>query len=311
MLSHARSLGLQNWLTLQHTSLPGWYLDDEGGHRDASARNRFWLRHVDRIAEELDEFADGFVPIDDPVGWAVRGYGLGSRPPGRQDRVVLRDAAEGAIIAQHDAIRLLSSGRQPIMTAWRADPVHALAEDDGRVSLEARQAATGWDDLLWCWQRLHANGVLQLDGRRAHDLPLYINAVDIVGLVHDHPIGIGPSGGFTPWPRGARTAGSGLAPEPRELAEAIYRAHTALPDHRLAIAGHGVSTNDEAWRDHLLANTLGLVRDAAVDLGLCGFFHDTGIDGYEWKLGFERPRGLLSRDRSRKPAAETFASFEV
>ncbi len=165
VLAFAREVGLQNWITLQSTTLPGWYLDDEGGHRDEDARGRYWLRHVDRVAEAFDEFATGFVPIDDPIGWAVRSYGLGSRPPGRKDRVVLREAVQGAVHATHEAIRLLSSGRQQLMTAWRADPIHALAEDDGRVSLEATQAARGWESLFWSWLRLHANGVLELDGR--------------------------------------------------------------------------------------------------------------------------------------------------
>lgn len=311
ILAAAHDAGLQNWLTLHSTALPGWYLDDEGGHREEAARGRFWQRHVDRVAEELDEFADGFVPIDDPVGWAVRGYGLGTRPPGRRDRVLLRDAVEGAVLATHDAVRLLSSGRQPVMTAWRAEPIHALAEDDGRVSLEATQAARGWDDLFWCWLRAHANGVLELGGRAPIDVPLFVSSVDHVGLVHDHPVGVGPDGGFSPWPASARRSGSGLAPEPDEFAEAIHRAHEALPDHSLVVAGHGVSTDDEAWRDHLLTRSLDHVRDAHHDIGLAGYFHDSGIDGYDWKLGFERPRGLLSRDRSRKPAAETFSAFAL
>jgi len=311
ILSAGRDAGLSNWLTLQSTTLPGWYHDDEGGHRDEAARGRFWQRHVDRVAEELDEFADGFVPIDDPIGWAVRGYALGSRPPGQRDRVVLREAVEGAVLAAHDAVRLLSSGRQPVMTAWRAEPIHALADDDGRVSLEASKAARGWDDLFWCWLRAHANGVLELNGRDVVDVPLFVNAVDYVGLIHDHPIGVGPDGGFAAWPTSARRSGSGFAPEPDELAEAIHRTHEALPDHSLVVAGHGVNTEDEAWREHLLARSLEHIRDAHHDIGLAGYFHDSGVDGYDWKLGFERPRGLLGRDRARKLAAETFAAFAL
>lgn len=311
ILSAAHDAGLANWLTLHSTTLPGWYLDDEGGHRDESARGRFWLRHVDRVAEAFDEFADGFVPIDDPVGWAVRGYGLGTRPPGRRDRVVLREAVEGAIFATHDAVRLLSSGRQSVMTAWRADPIHALADEDGRISVEASRAARGWDNLFWCWLRGHANGVVELDGRAPIDVPLFVNAVDHVGIVHDHPVGVGPDGGFHPWPSGARVGGAGLAPEPDELAEAMHRTCEALPDHSVVIAGHGINTDDEAWRDDLLARSLGHVRDAHHDVGVAGYFHDSGIDGYDWKLGFARPRGLLNRDRSRKRAAETFADWTV
>ena len=309
ILSAARGAGLRNWLTLQHTTLPGWYLDDEGGHRDAAARGRFWARHVDRVAEELEEFSDGFVPIDDPIGWAVRGYGLGSRPPGRHDPRAMREAIEGAVLATADAVRLLSSGRQPVMTAWRADPVHAIADDDGRVSAEARTAARDWDELLWgTWLRAHADGILQIDGRATIDVPTLAD-VDFVGLVHSHPVGVGADGALAPWPPGGRTDASGFVPEPDELAEAIYRTHDALADHRLVVAGHGIATDDDAWHDHQLARSLEHVRDAAADIGLAGYFHDAGVDGYEWKMGFDAPRGLLRRDRTRRPAAETFADF--
>lgn len=307
ILSAARRAGLRNWLTLHHTSLPGWYLDDEGGHRDATARGRFWARHVDRVAEALDEFADGFVPIDDPIGWALRGYGLGSRPPGRTDARTMREAAEGAVLATHDAVRLLSSGNQPVMTAWRADPVHALAEEDGRVPHEARKAAQRWDEFLWgSWLRAHATGTLEIDGRSAKDVPAFVTGVDYVGIVHDHPIGVGPRGEFAPWPASGRTDASGFVPEPGELAEAIHRTAEALPDHRIVVAGHGIPTADDAWHDHQVGRSLEVVQDAAAE-GLAGYFHDAGVDGYEWAKGFDAPRGLLRRDRSRRPAATTFA----
>ena len=309
ILAYARDRGVHNWLTLQHTTLPGWYHDDEGGHRDASARSRFWARHVDRVAEALDELADGWVPIDDPIGWALRGYGLGSRPPGRQDPVAMREAVEGAVLATHDAVRLLTSGTQPVMTAWRADPVHARPDDDGRIPPEARLAARSWDDLLWTtWLRAHADGMLEIEGRAAVEVPRFVDGVDFVGLVHDHPLGVDLRGELGPWPPGDRRDAGGFVPEPDELGEALHRAHGALPDHRLVVAGHGVPTDDDSWQEHLLARSLDHVRDAANEFGLAGYFHDSGIDGYEWKKGFHAPRGLLRRDRTRRPAAATFAA---
>jgi beta-glucosidase len=309
ILSFARDAGLRNWLTLQHTTLPGWYLDDEGGHRDTTARGRFWARHVDRVAEELDEFADGFVPIDDPIGWALRGYGLGTRPPGRKDPREMREAVEGAVLATHEAVRLLASGRQPVMTAWRADPIHSLSEEDGRISVETQQAARGWDELLWgTWIRAHAGGMLEIDGRARKEVPSFVDGVDFVGLIHDHPVGVGSEGALGPWPTADRRDASGFVPVPDELVEAIHRTREALPDHGLMIAGHGIPTDDDAWQDHQLARSLEHVRSSADELGLSGYFHDAGIDGYEWKMGFSAPRGLLRRDRSRRPAAETFSA---
>ena len=308
ILSAARDAGLRNWLTLHSTSLPGWYLDDEGGHRDADARGLHWARHVDRVAEALDEFADGFVPIDDPIGWALRGYGLGSRPPGRADPRAMREAVEGAVLATHEAVRLLSSGHQPVMTTWRADPVHARPDEDGRVSEEAKTGRKRWDELLWgSWLQAHATGVLEIDGRAAKDVPAFVSEVDYVGIIHDHPIGVTSSGGLDAWPAGGRRDAGGFVPEPGELAEAIHRTREMLPEHRLVVAGHGVATDDEAWQDHIVARGLEHVLEAAEDIGLAGYFHDSGVDGYEWKKGFEARRGLLRRDRTRKPVAATFA----
>jgi beta-glucosidase len=307
ILSAARAAGLRNWLTLQHTSLPGWYLDDEGGHRDATARGRFWARHVDRVAEELDEFADGFVPIDDPIGWALRGYGMGTRPPGRTDPIAMREAVEGAVLATHEAVRLLASGRQPVMTAWRADPVHPLADDDGRVTAETRAAHRRWDDLLWhTWLTTHSDGRLEIDGRAPKEVPSFVHDVDLVGLVHDHPIGVDATGTIDAWPRTARRDASGFAPQPDELAEAIHRAHDRLLGHRLVVAGHGVATDDDAWQEDLLGRALDRVREARDDGVLHGYFHDAGIDGYEWAKGFTARRGLLRRDRTPRPAATPF-----
>ena len=74
------------------------------------------------------------------------------------------------------------------------------------------------------------------------------------------------------------------------------------------VVGHGIPSDDDAWHDDLVARSLLHVRDAASDARLVGYVHDAGVDGYEWKKGFEAPRGLLRRDRSRRPAASTFAS---
>lgn len=308
ILREARSCGLASWLTLQHTTLPGWYLDDEGGHRDPTARQRFWLRHVDRVAEIFDAFADGFVPIDDPIGWAVRGFGLGSRPPGRSDARLMREAAEAAILAVHDSVGLLATGRQPVMTTWRAELLHSLAEPDRRVRPETQTATQRWDELWWAWLRGHSQGTITLPDRAPVAVPHLVDAVDVVGLIHDHPIGINSRGEFRPWPATARRS-AGLAPEPEELSAAIHRTRDALPGHRLMVAGHGLATDDEAWRDDVLARSLRQIEAAVDDVQLAGYFHDSGIDGYNWKLGFTQPRGLLNRDRSRKPAAATFQRF--
>ncbi|NEP28248.1 MAG: hypothetical protein F6K49_42185, partial [Moorea sp. SIO3I6] len=58
--------------------MPGWFGDDSGSFGDERAREYSWLRHVDRCAERFGDVVQGWTPIEDPIGWALRGYSLGS-----------------------------------------------------------------------------------------------------------------------------------------------------------------------------------------------------------------------------------------
>ena len=115
MLEAARDTGMSPWITLHHGSLPGWFAEDARGFRDDKARGYYWPRHVDRCAEWFEGLVAGWVAIDDPTGWAVRGHLTASRPPGQRDRLHARDAILGAIDANHAAWKLLRGGTAPTM----------------------------------------------------------------------------------------------------------------------------------------------------------------------------------------------------
>ena len=303
----ATAEGLEVWITLQHTSLPGWYVDDEGGHADEVARHRWWSRHVDRMAEAFDGLAAGWCPIEDPIGWAVRGYGLGTRPPGLRSAEAMAGAAEGAMLALHEACRLLESGPQPVMAVFGAPTVHAAAVDRENSSAAATQAR-GWDELLWgTWTRALREGAVEVPGRVPVPAPHFERGPAVVGLSHDHPVGVTESGALTSWPASARRSAAGFAPEPAELGEAVSRAIDAVPGRAVVVAAHGVPTDDDDWRDTILDEVMAVVADARQS-GLRGYFHDSAVDGYEWALGFNAPRGLIGRGRAVKPSAQHLAN---
>ena len=303
----AAAEGLAVWLTLHHTSLPGWYLDDEGGHADEVARRRWWARHVDRMAEAFDGRAAGWCPIEDPIGWAVRGYGLGTRPPGRRSAEAMAAAAEGAMLALHEACRLLESGPQPVMAVFGAPTVHAAPVDREHFGAAATQARR-WDDLLWgTWMRALREGAVEVPGRVPVQAEHFERGPALVGLSHDHPVGVTETGSLTSWPASARRSAAGFAPEPAELGEAVHRAIEAVPGRGVVVAAHGVPTDDDDWRDTLLDTTLAVVVDAR-NSGLRGYFHDSAVDGYEWALGFNGPRGLIGRNRAVKPSAQRLSA---
>ena len=303
----AAAEGLGVWITLHHTSLPGWYLDDEGGHADEVGRHRWWARHVDRMAEAFDSKAAGWCPIEDPIGWAVRGYGLGTRPPGRRSPEATAAAAEGAMLALHEACRLLESGPQPVMAVFGAPTVQPSPvgrEYADAAAIEARR----WDELLWgTWTRALREGAVEVPGRAPVAAPFFEKGPELVGLSHDHPVGVTEAGRLVSWPASARRSAAGFAPEPAELGEAVYRAIDAVPGRGVAVAAHGVPTDDDDWRDTLLEASMPVVASAQA-AGLRGYFHDSAVDGYEWALGFGAPRGLIGRDRAVKPSAQRLAT---
>ncbi len=302
ILTSARSAGLRPWVTLHHGTLPGWFSDDEGGFAELTNVERIWARHVDRCAETFEDLAGGWSPIEDPVGWAIRGYQLGTRPPGRTEPDAARDAITGALEAAFTAWRLLRSGSAPVMGVFGTPTVRRADADS---SAQARFV----DDLLWrSWTSCIGEGRLQLPWRAPVERPELVGAFDLIGVVYHHPIGVDVAGQFRSWPEGDRSDGTGFAPNAEELGEVVHRAYDAT-GRPVVVAGNGVTTDDEDWRDELLRETvrqMGLARKDGVDLR--GYFHDTGIDGYDGERGFRGRRGLLDRDRRRKTAADRFAS---
>jgi beta-glucosidase len=295
VLQAARESGLSPWVTLHHTSLPGWFAEDERGFRDASSRSRFWARHVDRTAEQFDDLAAGWAPIEDPVGWALRAFLLGTRPPGETNPERARDAVAGAVEATFDAWRLLGSGRQPVMAVLGLPSVVA-------VDAAARDEARLWESVLWdTWLRALGEGEFALPWRAPVERPDLQGLVDLVGVVADHPVGIDRHGGFHPYPADGRTDGSGFCPVPEELGVVLRRVHEALPDRDLVVAATGAATDDDDWRDELLTATVDQVELAVADgVPVTGLFHDSLVDGYEWTRGLDAPRGLFTRDRRLK-----------
>ncbi len=302
VLQAARDVGIEPWITLVHGSLPGWFSDDERGFRDERGVALTWARHVDLMAESFDDLAAGWVPIEDPVGMALRGHLLGTRPPGRRDPVVARDAVQGTLAAVWEAWRLLRSGPRPVMGVFGLPTVRP-------VRPEAADEARRWEQVIWTsWIGAVRDGVLRLPGRAAIEHDGLADAFDLIGVAFDHPIGIDTDGTFGPVPADGRTDGSGFVPIPEELGLVLRRVAEELPERGLVVAATGVATTDDDWRSQLMTDTVTQVSDAIDDgVDVRGLLWHTAIDGYEWLSGFEHPRGLLTADRIVKPSFEAVA----
>ena len=302
ILAAARDAGLRTWLVLQSTTLPGWFTDDEGGWGHRQGRTLWWARWIDRCGEWFSDRVAGWVPVEDPVGWAVRGNILGQRPPGRRNAAAGVEAAQHGLEAMFEACRLLRSGRQPIMGVFG---LHTVFAADQRAETLGWQG--WWDRLLWqSWIAAMCDGAITVPDRPVVPREEFREAIDVVGVSFDAPVTVDRHGQLGPYPPAARCDDSGLAPEPEELGRALARLADILGDQPLAVAGNGVSTTDETWRDQLLGGTLDQIEAARSDgINVVGYFADTAVDGYQWLLGRSSARGLFDRDRNPKDAAFT------
>ncbi len=303
ILTSARRAGLQVIATLHHGTLPGWFAEDTTGFRDEKRRGYEWARHVDRCAERFDGLVSCWVPIDDPVGWAVRGYLLGTRPPGRRDPELAMETVAGALEANHLAQTILASGSTPVMAVFGTPTIFGHG-------LDSERQRRWWHDLLFgTWIAALRDGELAVPGLAGREVPEMEGSFDLIGLLHDHPIAVDRNGAIHPYPADGRRTDTGFTPVPAELGELLDQVSAELPSRDLVIAGHGVATSDDEWRERIVADTHALLLDAvAHGTRLRGYLHDTGIDGYEGPYGFTTARGLIDRDRNLKDSARWLQS---
>lgn len=282
MLEAARDAGLAPWVTLHHGSLPGWFLDDARGFRDAQSRGYFWPRHVDRCAEWFEGLVAGWVAIEDPTGWALRGHLWGMRPPGLRDPLKAGDAILGAIDANHSAWKLLRGGDAPTMCV---------------VSVYSPHVARGADEsdpdvVAWAYLGALQTGLLDLPTMGSIEMPELVDSFDYLGLSH------------------VVDGGTSVRAEPARMTECVYRVADGNDPRPIVIAANGIACDDEDDRDEYIRGIVDQLRLLRVDgVALAGYFHHTGIDGYEWTDGFSRPRGLVNRTRAIKPAGQFLQQY--
>ncbi len=297
ILTSAKRAGLNTIVTLHHGTLPGWFAEDTPGFRDPHGRESVWAAQVDRCAERFEGLVDIWVPIDDPVGWALRGHLIGNRPPGVRDPEQAAQAVQGALLANHLAWQILRSGPSPVMAVFGVPTIfgHGEANDAQRRH---------WHDLIFgSWISALRDGELLIPGMAPLERPEMADSFDLIGLSHDHPIAIDHFGAVHPYPADGRRSDTGFTPIPNELTELLTYVDSEMPGRALVVAGHGVPTTDDEWREGLLDETYSLLTDAAEHLPLVGYLHDTGIDGYEGPYGFSTSRGLIGRDREPRDSA--------
>lgn len=285
ILTSVRAAGLEAWVCLAHTSLPGWFSEDARGFLEPNVAKRVWPAHVDRVAEAFGDLVDGWITFHEPVKYALDGFLAGRMPPGRTDGDDALLMLKQLYKADAEAARLLHvPGGAPVASCHWLPPIFPI---DG--THEARKAAGAAEELIWrsWWD---------------HD------AHDLLGVSCQHAIGVGPDGSFNPWPASATPGPLGWAPWHDALEHGLARVAEERAGRPLLLLTGAVGAADEPTTDRLTGEPIGrlvvlrdlaaVVADAASSLPIEQVHWWSAIDGYEQWSGFDVQTGLFDRDRN-------------
>ena len=296
LLEASRNLGLKVWACLIDGSLPGWFLDDEGGFLDDRSRNIVWPRHIDWIGEHFGDLVDGWIPQREPLTWALRRYLRAEAPPGRRDPAIAAEAVRAAMLAEGEAWRLLK-GTAPVATYQTARAIRPQAALSGGDDIKARPEAQLVERLLWHpWVSSITEGLLIVGNLPQREVDHLRGAFDRVIVELRPGLEIGPEG---QWRR--------MAPDVGAMTETLRRVADELGGHDIVAAGNlaGVADDGRIRPDHV-QQMLDATQEAVEETSVIGWWQSSPIDAYPAApKGMPQP-GLIDYDRTETSAATTF-----
>ncbi len=298
VLTAARDQGLFVWLCLLDGTAPGWFTYDEHGFADRKARQLVWPRHVEWVGETFGDLADGWIPIREPGHLGLRSRFIDLAPPGGTNGVKGAEAIRDLALAEADAWRILR-GSAPVATYQTARVfVPERSDAHGTTNVKAARQVSNFDDLVSePWLRSLVDGRFQVGALPSRSIPQLTDAFDHVFVQLRPPVVLDAEGAWSPHPSAHLVD---------RLAEGLERIVGRIGERTLtAVADLApVPASDESGADHL-----GELMTAAFELGADGWFQSSPIDGWHWEAGEHLSPGLITRDRTPKPAADTFRRF--
>lgn len=291
ILLAGRDAGLTMWVCLLHTALPAWFAA-EGGFLSPTASTT-WAQHVDFIAETFGDLADGWMPINNALAYAQKGYLNGTFPPGHTSQEEFLTVLQALHQADFEAALRLRQSGQPTSTNEALLPLHPA---DG--SEDAAAVTTLVDSVVWgSWLAMART-------------PKYEHAFDQYGFSYYFTAAINSSGDFLPYPAGEPVGPQGYVPWAPGLGEVLTRLNTELPGKRFLVSEIGYGGDNDTARAAYLQAALDQIHNAvAGGMDITGVHFWTAVDNYEWLNGYDVSFGLFDRHRTPRPSAHLLQSL--
>jgi beta-glucosidase len=327
MLTDLHRRHIKPVVTLHHGTEPLW-LVDRGGLGANETNRRFFVRYITHVVQSLGDLCDFWLTINEPNGYAVMGYLLGSYPPGEHDVVhtlqVLRNLMQAHVEAFYAIRRLQPEGQIGYCPHYRLfDPANPRSPLD--------RAVAGIHETCFNWAALQAGETGRFPfplnmllaplahapgSRDYHGVNYYSR--DLVRFDPAHP---GELFGRRFTRPDALHADPGMGNSFDEIyAEGLYRVLKTI--HRRTRGNKPLYITENGVRDALddrrpraiLEHLAMLYRAISEGIPVRGYLHWTLVDNFEWAEGWGGRFGLIEVDpltqrRTPRPSASLFGEI--
>ena len=301
MLRTAKDLGIHTWVCLHHFTLPLWFAR-LGGFLVEENRTRYWLRHVDFIAETFGDLVDGWQPVNETNYYPTAAYLGRGWSPGHNNLEEWRICTEQMQLATAEAAVRLKSTGAPVASIFGLSTLEMLDDEPESHDFADRFYASNWNAGL----DLFGTGSFQIADREPIVRQDLIGSFDMIGFSYYCAFGV-RGGQLVPFPENISTSALGYSIWAEGLAHVLDRLHREIPGVPLLIAEYGIGTSDDEVRTTYLKDGLRIAHEAlSRGINIKGFFHWTAVDNYEWLHGFDLQFGIIDTERRVKPSASVF-----
>jgi beta-glucosidase len=310
-----------------HWELPQ-ALEDRGGWASRETAERF-AEYAQLLAQEFGDQVGMWITLNEPQQAAHQGYRVGTHAPGKSNMALAAAATHHLLVAHGlalEAMRSVLPSEVPIGISLDLHPIRAVGEDalEAAALVDAEVNRIFLDPVLHgCYpaaargELLPAPELIEPGDMRAICAP-----VDFLGLNYYSPHyvrlgdwddlrqGESPLAGhpsvvnYLP-PELPRTV-MGWIVEPDGLFDALSAVHQEAPQLPLYITENGCASddyvtpegnvNDRDRVDYLQGHLEAAWRAIQEGVNLCGYFHWSLMDNFEWARGYQRRFGLYFVD---------------
>jgi len=292
VLASLKKRNIRVMLTLHHFTLPQWFADKGGFEKRKNIK--YFSRYVKFITEEVGEYVDIWITINEPGVYIYQSYMRGGEddqwPPFKKSTITSLRVYWNLVIAHRKTYHI----------------IHSVCDDNKcssqvGISQNVLSFATyrkhGLIDNLVVWLAVNfANhGFYYLSGKKkTHDF-LGLNYYFRVSLKRTrgslHVIQDDISG------QGRETSDIGWEIYPRGLFDVLMD----FRDYKLPIyiTENGIATSNDDRRQRFIVAHLNEVYHAIKGgTDIRGYFHWSLLDNFEWHLGYAPKFGLIGVNRS-------------